>query len=200
VDREQVLFRLFGKYCPEGTILYTEGSPGQELYVIQSGAVRLGAAGPAGGEAAVLGPGELLGEGSFFDRVPRTTRAEVVRDARLIQVNDRNLDSVARHGPQTAQMIFEQFLSLTRGASGELALWNFGQLLRRIAPNLTLAAGDGIVPAAIAENSGLLESDVLPVLEELRRRGCLVREGLKYRALDAGLLRRELDGITSGGE
>jgi len=122
VDREQVLFRLFGKYCPEGTILYTEGSPGQELYFIQSGAVRLGAARPEGRPAALLGPGDLLGEGSFFGRAARSDRAEVVRDARLIQVNDRNLSAVVRHNPRTAQLIFEQLLTLTKSASGELDL------------------------------------------------------------------------------
>ena len=200
MDREQVLFRLFGKYCPEGTILYTEGSPGQEMYVIRSGAVRLGAARPEGGRAGLLGPGDLLGEESFFVRTPRPTRAEVVQDARLIQVNDRTLDAVVRHGPQTARMICERLLALTKSARGEMALWTIGQLLRRLAPNLTEAAGGGIAPADLAERSGLVESDVLLVLEELRQRGCLVREGPQYRAPDAALLQREIDRFASVGE
>jgi len=192
-----VLFRLFGKYCPEGTILYTEGSPGQELYVIQSGAVRLGAPRPEGGRVGLLGPGDLLGEGSFFAQTPRSTRAEVVQDARLIQVNDRTIDAVVRHGPQTARMIFEQLLALTQSARNELALWTIEQLLHRISPNLTEAAGGGIVPADLAEHTGLVESDVLLVLEELRQRGCLVREGPRYRAPDAALLQREIDSISA---
>jgi CRP-like cAMP-binding protein len=201
VDREQVLFRLFGKYCPGGTILATEGSPGQELYVIQSGAVRLGAARPEGGGAGLLGPGDLFGEGSFFTPAPRSTRAEVVQDARLILVNDRTLEAVVRHGPQTAHMIFDKLLALTTSAGSELALWTVGQLLRRIAPNLTeAAAGGGIVAADLAEAAGLVEADVLLVLEELRRRGCLIREGSRYRAPDAAALRREIEGIATGGE
>jgi len=200
VDREQVLFRLFGKYCPEGTILYTEGSPGQELYFIQSGAVRLGAAGPKGGPAALLGPGDLLGEREFFVRAARSNRAEVVQDARLIQVDDRTLGAVVRHGPRTAHMIFEQLLVLKKGATSELALWNIERLLRRMAPNLVETAGAGIVPAELAEHAGLAESDVLLVLEKLRQRGCLVREGPRYRAPDAALLQREIDGFSTAGE
>jgi len=199
VDPEQVLFRLFGKYCPEGTILFTEGSPGQELYVIQSGAVRVGAARPEGG-AALLGPGNLLGEESFFVQTPHATRAVVVQDARLIQVNDRTLDAVVRHGPHTAQMIFEQLLTLTGAARGELAGWTIEQVLRRLAQNLTETAGAGMVPAELAELSGLVESDVLLVLEELRQRGCLVREGAGYRAPDAALLQREIDRLAAAGE
>ena len=200
MDREQVLFRLFGKYCPEGTILSTEGSPGQELYVIQSGAVRLGAARPDGGRTGLLGPGDLFGEGSFFSRAPFSARAEVVQDARLIQVSDRTLDGVVRHGPQTALMIFEQLLALTKSARDELTLWTVKQLLQRIAPTLAEAAGGGMTPADLAEHTGLVESDVLLVLEELRQRGCLVLEGTRYRAPDAALLQREIDEFAAAGE
>jgi CRP-like cAMP-binding protein len=200
VEREQVLFRLFGKYCPEGTILYTEGAPGHELYVIQSGAVRLGSARPEGGPAALLGPGDLLGEGSFFGQAARSDRAEVVRDARLIQVNDRTLGSVVRHGPRTALMIFEQLLTLARSARGEMELRTIERLMHRVAPNLTEAARSRIVPADLAERSGVVESDVLLVLEALLKRGCLVREGPNYRTPDAALLQREIDGFTTAGE
>jgi CRP-like cAMP-binding protein len=200
VDPEQVLFRLFGKYCPEGTILYTEGSPGQELYVIQSGAVRVGATRPESARVRLLGPGELLGEESFSARVPHSTRAEVVQDARLIQVSDRTLDAVVRHGPRTAQLIFGQLLALAGAARAELSAWTIGHLLRRVAPSLAQAAGGGVVPADLAEHSGLVESDALLVLEELRQRGCLVREEAGYRAPDAALLQREIDRCSTAGE
>lgn len=199
MDREQVLFRLFGKYCPEGTILYTEGSPGQGLYVIQSGAVRLGAPAPEGRRTGLLGPGAVIGEGSFPVRIPHASRAEVVRDARLIQVNDRTLDAVVRHGPQTAQMIFEHLLGLTESAGSDLALWTIGQLLPRVAPSLTDTAASGVLPSELADHSGLAEPEVLLVLEELRQRGCLVREGPRYRAPDAALLRREVEGFSAAG-
>jgi CRP-like cAMP-binding protein len=199
VEREQVLFRLFGKYCPEGTILFTEGSPGQELFFIQSGSVRLGAARAERGHTSLLGPGDLLGEGSFFARSPRTTRAEVVQDARLIQVNDRTLDAVVRHGPETAAVIFEQLLRLTKSAAGELTLWTVEHLLRRCAPLLLESAAAGILPGTLAEHASVLEADALVVLEELRRRGALVREGERYRAADAAVLQREIDAIAAAG-
>ncbi|MHB8836973.1 MAG: cyclic nucleotide-binding domain-containing protein, partial [Candidatus Methylomirabilia bacterium] len=145
------------------------------------------------------GPGDLLGEGAFFGQAARSDRAEVVRDARLIQVNDRNLGAVVRHGPRTALKIFEQFLELGRGARKELELWSVERLLRRLEPNLTAAARGGFVPADLAEHSGLAESEVLQVLEQLLQRGCLVREGPKYRAPDAALLQREIDGFAAAG-
>lgn len=199
MDPEQVLFRLFGKYCPEGTILYTEGSPGEELYVIQSGAVRVGASRAAGGPPVQLGPGDLLGEEAFFGRTARAARAEVVKDARLIQVNDHTLEAVVRHGPHTAQRIAERLIALASGARGELASWTAGQVLRRIAPHLLAASGGAVEPADIAELSGLVEADVTLALDELQRRGCLVRAGSAYRVRDAPSLQREIDGLISAG-
>jgi CRP-like cAMP-binding protein len=200
VDREHALFRLFGKFCPEGTILYTEGSTGQEAFVIQSGAVRLGAARPeGGGRTVLLGPGDLLGEGALSAGTRRLTRAVVVQDARLIQVSDRTLDAVVRHGPQTARQIFDQLLERTRIAKGDLHGWLFTRLVPRLAQVLTEAAGAGAVPADLAdladlaEQSGLSEADVLLVLEELCERGCLVREAGRFRAPDPARLQREID-------
>jgi hypothetical protein len=96
--------------------------------------------------------------------------------------------------------VFEQLLTLTWSARSELDRLTIERLLRRMAQNLTEAARDGIVPADLAERSGLAETDVLLVLEKLLQRGCLVREGPLYRAPDAALLQREIDGFTTAGE
>ncbi len=122
-----------------------------------------------------------------------------MQDARLIQVDDRTLGAVVRHGPRTARVIFEQLLALAKSAGSELELWSIGRLLRRMAPDLTQAAGGGIDVADLAERAGLPESDVLLVLERLLQQGCLVREGPRYRAPDAALLQRELDRFSAAG-
>ena len=193
-----MLFRLFGKYCPEGTILATEGASGEELYVIQSGAVRLGSARP--GEApAVLGAGDLLGEEAFFGRAPRARRAEAVQDTRLIRVNDRTLDAVVRHGPQIARQIVERLLVLVDRARSELAAWTAGHLLPRVAPHLIALAGGTMAPTDLAERSGSSEQDARHVLEELVRRGLLVRDGEAYRAHDPASVQRFVEGLLGGG-
>lgn len=200
MDRDQVLFRLFGKYSPEGTILYTEGSPGEELYLIQSGAVRLGDARPERGKEGPLGPGDILGEEAFFGTAVRACRAEVLQDTRFIQVNDRTLDAVVRHGPRAALQIAERLVALADSARGELEAWTIGHVLRRVAPHLIAVAGGLISPADLAERSGQADSDVSLVLEKLRIQGCLLREGAAYRAADAALLQQGLDELVDGGQ
>ncbi|HEY5997738.1 MAG TPA: cyclic nucleotide-binding domain-containing protein [bacterium] len=189
MDREQVLFRLFGKYCAAGTILYTEGSPGEELFVIQSGAVRVGA---AGGGSEVLGAGRVLGEEAFFGRVSRTGRAEVVKDSRLLLVSDRTLDAVARHGPEVTRVVAEQLLEIAGDAARRLDAWVLARQALRAEPHL-LSARE-LSPTGLAELSGLAPGDARAVLEALAERGAIARapQGDAYRVEDAAVLEQAL--------
>jgi CRP-like cAMP-binding protein len=189
VDREQVLFRLFGKYCREGTILYAEGAPGEELFVVQSGAVRVGAAG--GGEAPkVLGPGGILGEECFFGRAPRAARAEVVKDSRLLQVSDRTLDAVARQGPEVARTVTEGLLELAGAEARRLEAAVLSRLALRAEPHLRTVAP--LSPEELAELSGLSVRDCRAVLEALAERSGLSRAAAGYLVTDVGALERSV--------
>ena len=183
MDREQVLFRLFGKFCAAGTILYTEGAPGEELYLVQSGAVRVG---PAGGGGEERGPGRILGEEAFFGRTPRAGRAEVLRDSRLLLVSDRTLDAVARQGPEVARTVAEGLLELAGDAARRLDAWMLGRLALRAEPHLH-AAGP-LSAEDLAELTGLAARDARTVLEALAERGGVVREPGGYRAAEAAAL------------
>lgn len=193
MDREQVLFRLFGKFCPAGTILYTEGAPGEELYLVQSGAVRVGSA--AGGTDEERGPGRILGEEAFFGRTPRAGRAEVVRDSRLLLVSDRTLDAVARQGPEVARTVAEGLLELAGDAAQRLDAWMLGRLALRAEPHLHAA-----VPLSaddLAELTGLAARDARTVLEALAERGGVVRESGGYRAAEAAALEQAVLALSA---
>ena len=60
-----------------GDVLFHEGDPGDRLYVVTEGKVKLGRTSPDGREnlLGVLGPGEMFGELSLFDPGPRTATA-----------------------------------------------------------------------------------------------------------------------------
>ena len=71
---------------PRGHVLFTEGEPGDRLFIVNSGKIKLGRTSSDGREnlLAVLGPGEMFGELSLFDPGPRTATATAVmyRDPR----------------------------------------------------------------------------------------------------------------------
>src|SRR5262245_38807370 len=72
---------------PSGTVIFREGDPGDSMFIIQRGRVRiiLGSADhPAG--VAVLEAGAFFGELSLLSGAARTATAEVVEDAVLLVI------------------------------------------------------------------------------------------------------------------
>lgn len=199
LDREQVLFRLFGKYCPEGTILFAESMTGEELYVVQSGTVRLRRSGAPAGSGEVRGPGDILGEEAFFGRAPRRRRAEIIKDSRLLLVNDRTLDAVVRHGPEIAVIVTERLLNLAQDAQRGLEAWVLAHRLARAEPHLRGAGAGPLRPESLAESSGLSTPDAGSVLHELASRGALASAADGYRVADPAAFDRVVREIAAAG-
>ena len=68
-----------------GERLFSEGDGGDKLYIILSGKIKLTKASVDGREnlQSVHGPGEMFGELSLFDPVPRTASATAITDTEL---------------------------------------------------------------------------------------------------------------------
>lgn len=68
-----------------GERLFSEGDRGDKLYIILSGKIKLTRAAPDGREnlLSVHGPGEMFGELSLFDPIPRTASATAVTRTEL---------------------------------------------------------------------------------------------------------------------
>jgi len=74
-------FKDVGKEFPKGTILFNEGDEGKEMYLINSGEVKLSRKTPQGDVVlARLGFGEFFGEMSVITNQPRSIKAETVTD------------------------------------------------------------------------------------------------------------------------
>lgn len=199
MDRDQALFRLYGKYAPEGTILFKKGEPGEEMFLIQSGSIRVTEVRAGGREAKLPTTGDVLGEEAFFNRTLRTLRAEVVRDARLIQVNERNLEAVVRHGPEATLGMIEKLFELAAGARRDLDAWTMNYALRRAEPYLRQIAAGGIRSPDLAEQAGIDEADAQRLLNELERRGGLARAGETFNITDPGLFARAAQDLAAAG-
>ncbi len=72
---------------PKGAVIFRQGDPGNEMFVISRGRVRL-TIGTAGHEkeVAIFGPGDFFGELSLLSDEPRSATAEVVEDATLLAI------------------------------------------------------------------------------------------------------------------
>ena len=77
----------------KGDILFSEGEPGEKLYLIESGKIKLSHTASDGRESiiAVLGAGEMLGELSLFDPGPRTATAIAVTNTKVVSLSHEAL-------------------------------------------------------------------------------------------------------------
>ena len=88
VDEESatdIIARMCSVDLARGDRLFHEGDPGDALYVIESGKIKLARRASDGREnlLAILGPGEMFGELSLFDPGPRVATAVAVSNARV---------------------------------------------------------------------------------------------------------------------
>jgi CRP-like cAMP-binding protein len=92
---------------PAGHTVYTEGDPGDHMYIIISGKVKMGRLSRDGGEdlLAVIGPSEMFGEMSTFDPGPRTSRATTISEVRAVSIGRDALRSLMFDSPAIAEQL-----------------------------------------------------------------------------------------------
>ena len=74
---------------PRGHTVFAEGEPGDRLYIIISGKVKIGRRSPDGREnlLTIMGPSDMFGELSIFDPGPRTSSATTITEVRAVSMD-----------------------------------------------------------------------------------------------------------------
>jgi len=99
---DQILAR-FGKSFEAGEVLFNEGDAGDEMFVIQTGKIRISKrVGQAQRTLAVLGPGDFVGEMSILNNKPRTATATAVETTQTVVVSAKTLESMVARNTEIA--------------------------------------------------------------------------------------------------
>jgi CRP/FNR family transcriptional regulator, cyclic AMP receptor protein len=119
-------------------ILFNEGEPGDRLYVIVDGKVKLGRTSGDGREnlLAVLGPGEMFGELSLFDPGPRNATVTAVADTMLIGLGNDDLVTWLSGRPDVARQLLRALARRLRRTNESLADLVFSDVPGRVAKAL----------------------------------------------------------------
>lgn len=100
---EETLFQRFGKEYPKSTVLFREGEPGKEMFVLQAGKVAISKkVRDTEKVLAVLGPGEFFGEMAIISNKPRNATATVAEDAKLLVIDPKTFESMIRGNTEIA--------------------------------------------------------------------------------------------------
>lgn len=123
------------KRVPRGDVIFAEGEPGDRMYVILDGKVKLGQTSVDGRESllAVLGPGEVFGELSLFDPGPRTATATAVTDVVVIGLGHDNLRPWLAGRPEVAESLLQALAQRLRRTNETLADLVFSDVPGRVA-------------------------------------------------------------------
>jgi len=121
-----------------GRALFNEGDPGDRLYVVTDGKIKLGRTAADGREnlLAILGRGEMFGELSLFDPGPRTATATAVTDATLIGLGHDDLQPWLTGRPEVAGQLLAALAQRLRRTNEAMADLVFSDVPGRVAKAL----------------------------------------------------------------
>jgi CRP-like cAMP-binding protein len=128
---------------PRGGVVFCEGDAGDSLYVVVDGKVKITRAAADGREnlLAVLGPGDLLGELSLFDSLPRTATATALTDASLARLGATDFHTYLAERPSVAPALLTVLAGRLRVTNDAMADLIFTDVPGRVAKAL-LSLGD----------------------------------------------------------
>jgi CRP-like cAMP-binding protein len=191
--------------APRGTVLFKEGEPGESLFIVLAGKVKLGRRSADGREnlVAVMGPSDQFGELSLFDPGPRTATATVLTDARIAKLPKAALQKWVQDRPQIAMQLLRVVARRLRRTNTMLADLIFVDVPGRVAKQLLqLAQRFGSLEGAqlrvthdltqeeLAQLVGASRETVNKALADFASRGWLRLEGKSVVILDRERLAR----------
>ncbi|HZN04564.1 MAG TPA: cyclic nucleotide-binding domain-containing protein [Candidatus Polarisedimenticolia bacterium] len=115
-----------------GETVFTEGDLGSEMYVVQSGEVRLFRVREGiKQELAVMEKGDFFGELSVLEGLPRTSSAEALTDADLIEINSTTFDRMIRANIEIAVRMLRKLSNRLQEATHKLEAMSQADSSRR---------------------------------------------------------------------
>lgn len=92
---------------PDNTMLFCESEPGDELFIIQDGRVKITKVMEEEILLAVLKPGDIFGEMALLDNKPRSASAISYGEVSVLAINKSNFEGMVQAQPQLATRLIQ---------------------------------------------------------------------------------------------
>jgi CRP-like cAMP-binding protein len=137
-DRDALMARGGRRRFDPGTRLIAEGLPGDEVFVLLEGRVRITGTTRDGREVVVRfgGPGEMLGELAVLDEQPRASSVEAIDPVEALAISAADFGSLLHSHPGIAFALLRTLAGRFRGADAARIEFAASQTLGRVAARL----------------------------------------------------------------
>jgi CRP-like cAMP-binding protein len=138
------------KTYPRGSVILFEDDPGDSLFVVRQGRVKVVLIGDDGREVilGVLGVGEYFGELSLIDGRPRSAHVIAMEDAHLLVLRRDDFRRRVESSPSVAWALLSELSRRLRRADekiGGLVLLDVPGRIARLLLDLATEAGNGTI-------------------------------------------------------
>jgi len=157
------------KELKEGAVLIQAGQPNDSLYLILSGRLRIHLKELTLAPIVMLGPGEVVGEMSVFDRQPASAYVVAHEDSRLLVLDRATIWSLIEIYPIVARNLLFVLAQRLRSSNALVEVW----LLERVSES----EPEEFEPQEVQESEVLVEQEVEEEIEA---------EGISQEAFETG--------------
>jgi CRP-like cAMP-binding protein len=202
-DRTSLAKRILRQSFPKGSTLFRRGEPGNALYIIIRGQIRIFASTRQGNEItlALLGPGEFFGEMALLDGEPRSANAEATEETELHFLDRDNFFFFLMHKESALRAILCALSRRLRRTDDLLTEAYFLQISHRLARKLAelhemaLRGEDTSHPLRVTQKElagmiGATRESVNKELNVLKKRGLVQTSRNRITILDLARLKR----------
>jgi CRP/FNR family cyclic AMP-dependent transcriptional regulator len=181
--------RMIAEY-PKNQVVFSQGDPGNAIFYIQKGKVKLTVVSNAGREAviAILGAGDFLGEGCLAGRPVCLATATTMADCSIVRLEKSATIRVLHEEPAFSEMFLAYLLSRNMRIEEDLVDQLFNSSEKRLARVLLLLANFGkegkpepvitkISQETLAEMIGTTRSRVSFFMNKFRKLGFIEYNG-----------------------
>jgi CRP-like cAMP-binding protein len=191
-DLESIASLLIERRFPAGKTIVEEGLPGDYMYVIREGRVKVTKLSGDGREKILelLESGEFFGEMSLLDRAPRSASVKTLAETRILALARNDFLSVLRRSPDLAMAVIQELTRRLRQVDEQASSLSFQSVEERTKGLLQRMAREEVAgqmrrtPALthqqIADMIGTSRETVTRVVKELKEQGWLQQDGKRY--------------------
>ena len=192
-DLEQIASHLIERRYPRNTTIVEEGLPGDYMYILREGRVKVTKLSEDGREKILdfLETGSFVGDMALLERGPRSASVKTLTPVKVLALSRTDFIGLLRKSPDLALAVIQELSRRIRSVNEQASSLSFQRvkertmgLLERLAKDPS-SEGDRLVTPVlthqqIADMVGTSRETVTRVVKDLKESGWLRQEGKRY--------------------